>query len=223
MSYLKTLFIGFVILIAGLASAYVTNIFDIQNIITPPHSTTAISEGVAEIPEEKLEEITNFIFYFDISCPYCNDFFNNTYLPLKADYKENDMVKFQIVPYSLMTVGKSFNFAKQLTCIQNMAPQNTDLFIKIIQEEDKSLEGKTATEKLEIKQEKLQFSDEQFQKFISCTADKKTEEQVLKTREETQKKGIIGSPTFFINNQKFERNQSYLKVATALDKILHDK
>ncbi len=206
------LFIGFGLLTIGAISAYFTNIFDIQN-TTQINSLYTIDK---KITPEKTQNI-NFTLYFDFGCPSCQDFFTNTYLPLESEYKSKN-INFSVLPYSQKTVGKSFTLAKYLTCMQKTNKSKTNNFIQNIKITDNIKDNKLFSEKIK----KLELSEKENSDFFTCIKDEKkiVEKEALEIRKLARKKGVIGTPTFFINDIKFERNQNYLKVSTILENIL---
>jgi len=215
------LFAGLGILAIGATAAYVTNLFDIQNIIhTESQNTQNIDSEKEESTEKKNKTNIQFSLYFDFACPHCRDFYTNTYTPLLSEYSKKN-VDFTILPYSQKTVGKSFILAKDLFCIQKINPNKTDLFIQNISITDNIKDNEVFEEKIKA----LKLSEKEQSDFFTCRKDedKSTEKNVLKIREDARKKGVIGTPTFFINEQKFERNQNYIKVATELEHIIQEK
>ncbi|HID91778.1 TPA: thioredoxin domain-containing protein [Candidatus Gracilibacteria bacterium] len=221
MSSIKTLAIGLGILAIGSASAYYTNVFDIQ---TKMSSQKIIPEYIPEIknipPLDKtiINQKTQFTLYFDFGCPHCREFYNKTYTELQSEYSEKN-VDFTILPYSQKTVGKSFILAKHLLCIQKINPNKIDKFIQTVSITDDIKNSELFAKKIKI----LGLSEKENTDFFTCIKDedKSTENKVLEIRTQAREKGVIGTPTFFINEKKFERNQSYLKVATILELILN--
>lgn len=221
MSSLKTLSIGLGIFLIGSASAYFTNTFDIQSqypiYTTDSTDNTSDEQNNTKISEKIEDKNTQFLLYFDFGCPHCREFYTTTYLPLKSEYSEKN-VDFSILPYSQKTVGKSFTLAKYLLCIQNINPKKTDAFITNINIADDIKDMTIFSEKIKT----LELSEKETTDFFTCTtdSDKSIENKVLEIRTDARENGVIGTPTFFINEKKFERNQSYIKVATALEKTL---
>ncbi len=211
------LFAGIILLILGTTTAYYTHIHTFQNKL---HTNTAQINHTQETisPSTSLPKHTQFLLYFDFACPHCIDFFTNTYLPLKKEYTKRN-VDFNILPYSQRTVGKSFLLAKYLTCINTVSPRKTDQFIQTIHITDSIQDNATLLQKIQP----ITLSKTETKEFLSCTKNKaqSVEKQTLEIRTKAREKGVIGTPTFFINNTKFERNQSYKKVAIELEKILH--
>lgn len=225
MSNKKFIFIGLGILTAGSAAAYFTNIFDIQektkkllntNFYTDiGKNTLKASKQAVNKTEVATENIkTQFTLYFDFGCPHCREFFEKTYIPLQLEYSEKN-VDFTILPYSQKTVGKSFILAKQLTCIEKINKNKINTFIQKISITDDIKNEELFAEKIKT----LELSEKENIDFFFCIKDEdeSAKNKTLEIRNEARKKGVIGTPTFFINDIKFERNQSYLKVATHLE------
>ncbi len=209
---------GIGIFILGILSVYASNTFNIKQKIE-----TFFSPETVEIQEEEkitdktIDTSTQFIFYFDFSCPYCRDFFTNTYLPLIEEYSGKN-VDFTLLPYSTKTIGKSFTLATYLTCIEKIDPTKTYAFISAVSLTDDIQNKEEFAKKINT----LLFPTHETTDFLSCIQDEdeSAKQKVLDIRTEARAKGVIGTPTFFINTQKFERNQSYTKVSTALEKVL---
>ena len=227
MSTLKTLGIGLGILAAGTASACFTNIFNIQEKTETLLNTNFYTETEKVLKQEAPEGNdttavtqnikTQFTLYFDFGCPHCRDFFEKTYIPLKSEYSEKN-VDFTILPYSQKTVGKSFTLAKQLTCIQKINKNKADKFIQTISITDDIKNEELFAEKIKT----LELSDKENSDFFTCIKDEdeSAQKKTIEVRTQAQENGVIGTPTFFINDVKFERNQSYLKVSTYLESEL---
>ncbi len=222
MSSLKTLAIGIGILAIGSVSAYYANIFDIQSKIKTENKNTPIQEIIIQDKDKYKYKYKNtknqFTLYFDFGCPHCREFYNNTYVSLQSEYS-NKNIDFTILPYSQKTIGKSFILAKYLLCIKKTNPNKIDAFIQHTSITDDIKDDNFLTEK----RKQLELSEKENATFLTCIKDedKSAEKEVLEIRTQAREKGVIGTPTFFINDTKFERNQSYIKVATEIEKIFN--
>jgi len=160
--------------------------------------------------EKKSQEKIYFTLYYDFSCPYCSSFYNNTFFPLQKKYEKN--INFIIVPYAINSQGKSFEQAQWFVCLHDEKIGN-------ISSEDII---KKITTEMELKELKDVFalSDEKNKKVLECVENEETEKKVREIREQAKEKGVRGTPTFFIGDEKFEKNQSLKKVELQIIEIL---
>ncbi len=186
---------------------FVNNIFTSEKKI---YSSVQTKEMGNIHQNNEISQKTNFTLYYDFSCPYCKKFYANTFTPLQKKYSDN--FSFQIIPYSLNIQSKSFEQSKWFLCLvdEKIGGISENILIEKI------------NEKIEISSvaEVFSLSDEKNKQFLECVSDEKIEKQLLSLQKQAKEKGVRGTPTFFIGEEKFEKNQSLKKVELQILEIL---
>jgi protein-disulfide isomerase len=160
-----------------------------------------VTQKISKEPVINIKQDNTFVLYHDFTCPYCNKFYENVYIPLSKKY--SDQINFSIIPYFSNKEGKSFEMTKRFYCINNQKI-NTEIYLKKIKQE-------TTNEEITKILPKLNFEE-----FKNCLSNKKTDEYIINIKNQAKEKGVNGTPTFFINNIKFEKNQPIEKVELIL-------
>lgn len=168
-----------------------------ENTLTPE-----ITKNAASNIEE--EQNHTFVLYHDFTCPYCNKFYNDVYLPLSKKYSSK--ITFSFIPYFSNAEGKSFKIAKEFYCIENQKLDTSQYLENNIK--DKDIEITEIYSKINIEE------------FNNCINNKETDENIFSIKNNANEKGVRGTPTFFINNIKFEKNQPIEKVELELLNII---
>lgn len=146
--------------------------------------------------------------YYDLGCPHCTAFFNDTITPL-LESESREKIELHILPYPLQNEGKSFEQSKWMVCVEQMhGDRGVHSLITQVQDEDTA----------EAISEYLEFDEEESIRLDECLQHPQTDELVLAIREHARSRGVRGVPTFFLEEEKFERNQSLESVLISIEK-----
>lgn len=146
--------------------------------------------------------------YYDFSCPHCTAFYTHTITPL-LESESREKIELHILPYPLQTEGKSFEQSKWMVCVEQIHGESgVHSLITQVQEEDTA----------EAISQYLGFDDEESIRFDECVQHPQTDELVLAIREHARSRGVRGVPTFFLEEEKFERNQPLESVLISIEK-----
>jgi len=147
--------------------------------------------------------------YYDFGCPHCTAFYTDTITPL-LESESREKIELHILPYPLQNEGKSFEIAKWLLCTQKTKGKGMTMsFLAQVSIED---------DNIELLDSYFEFDEERSSFFRACVNADETEAEVLAIREHARSRGVRGVPTFFLEEEKFERNQSLESVLISIEK-----
>lgn len=199
---------GKYIFLAGLALSFASaGIFALvsheieQNSVkkSVPITSTAPVEQSNE-PEKEEASVT---LYIDFNCPYCKNFYQNTFTTLRKKYKTQ--IPFEVQLFPLQTQGISMEVSKFYECANQQTNQweLLDYLLVSLEKFDLS-EEKKWIEELQLNTEDMKI----------CKDSKDTKNQIIQQKEEGKEKTVRGTPTVLIGGKKFEGNtdQSTLEI-----------
>ncbi len=161
----------------------ISKIFSFLPVSTPVPTPVPTQEPSKPLPE--------FIFYYDLSCPYCQDFSKNLLIPF---FKANpSVVQFTILPFSKTTLEKDQNDALLLWCLLQK-----DLPITVLERTVDYQEDWKKWRDAQVDAEELK----------TCMNAEETYPTWKKMREDIKAKGIRGTPTIVVDGKKFEGSLS---------------
>lgn len=193
---------------ANEVGASVKNFFQEESVIPLAESENTNSVSDKNIDIHNPSKVQMEVFY-DFTCLHCKDFFTDTIAPLLEDYTHTVEITFS--PYPLQTTGKSFEMAKWFLCAQRIkGDEIATSFISQVSAEDD----------LERVASYLELEEESSKAFRSCIDSEEVALEVIKIRDMAREKGVRGTPTFFLEEEKFERNQPLESVVLYIENAL---
>jgi protein-disulfide isomerase len=150
--------------------------------------------------------------FLDLECPACGAAYPGV-AKLKEEYAGK--VDFQLRHFPI----PSHVNAEQAACAVEAAGAKRDDMFKLMYTNQRAWAGQQTSQRETF----LSFAKElnldltEFQKVMD---DPKTLEKVRAERSEGSKLGVRGTPTFFINGEKFEEAPTYNALKTAIDEAL---
>ncbi|HEV3395386.1 MAG TPA: DsbA family protein [Xanthobacteraceae bacterium] len=153
------------------------------------------------------------IEYAAVTCPHCSDFFINQFPEIKSKYIDTGKVHFIFREFPLNALDVAGFMLARCAGDDKFFPMVDTLFEKqrewVVQ---KPLEPLMAIAK------QAGFTKESFE---ACLANQKVEDGVKWVRERaTEKFGVSGTPTFFINGQKYSGNPTAADLGKQIDSYL---
>jgi protein-disulfide isomerase len=183
------------------ARADVTN----EELMTPsPLGEQALGDPKAPV---------TLIEYAAVTCPHCSDFFISQFPEIKSKYIDTGKVHFIFREFPLNALDVAGFMLARCAGDDKFFPMVDTLFEKqrewVVQ---KPLEPLMAIAK------QAGFTKESFE---ACLANQKVEDGVKWVRERaTEKFGVSGTPTFFINGQKYSGNPTAADLGKQIDSYL---
>ena len=156
--------------------------------------------------------------FSSLTCPHCASFHKNIYEKLKKDYIDQNLVKFEHrgFPLDLAALNaeiivrchtdnsKKFQLLGEVYKKQNKWAVGSDINVIIESIKKIGLDSGLSNNKME-----------------KCLKNENVQDQILNERIEAQKKYKIQStPSIFINEDKYDGNQTYKSFKKAIDKII---
>lgn len=233
----KKLILGSIIALALIIIVIISFLFNTLNSQPTLNYATDIkeievsnrAEAEAEIklkPEDftvgNISAPVQIVAYDSFSCPYCATFMNKIFPELEEKYIKTGKVLFIHREFPLDL--QSLQATKLLRCFTANKGNNVKAFdvIKILFQSQ--TEWLSATEYEGKLIEIFNFIGLSKKDATACIANKELETKILEERLQAAKLlKISGTPTFFINGKKMEKNFSFDSFQEDIEKILAEK
>jgi len=156
--------------------------------------------------------------YASLSCSHCKDFYKNVFLAIKEKYIDTGKVRlvYRHFPLNLPALRGT----ELVSCMpsEEMKKRVLAALFKSQEEWAYAESEKAFLEKLGTIAKISGMSQEEFDK---CLANKEQEDAILSEQVTAGKEVMIqGTPTIFINEEKYDGERSLEKVSAAIDNIL---
>jgi protein-disulfide isomerase len=209
-NFWKFLSIFFLGLIVGFSFNKIIGLFEVNQV------NLGYCQDLAKCQGNKNAKVT-IVEYSDFQCPFCKQYFDESYKKLKADYVDTNKVYYVFKDYPLPSHPQAPKAAEAANCAaeQNKFWEMHDLLF----ENQSQWSGKPdniATFKKFAGDLKLDQ-----QKFDQCLDSGKHQAIVENERSEGISKQVSGTPTFFINGQKLVGAHDYeTSIKTTIEEAL---
>ena len=149
------------------------------------------------------------IEFADYECPYCREFYLNTFSQIKSEYINTGKAKYVYINYPLSIHPYAEKAAEAAECAgeQNKYYEMGNLLYT------KGVEGGIKEYQTYAKELNLNMS-----KFNNCLGSNRTKPIIEKDIQEGDKVGVTGTPTFLIDGKKIIGAQPYSIFKQILDK-----
>ncbi|MEM4267875.1 MAG: thioredoxin domain-containing protein [Candidatus Woesearchaeota archaeon] len=149
------------------------------------------------------------VVYTDFACPPCRESWQVTQR-IKEDYKTSVDVQYKYFP--LDSTGLLMSVAAECAQQQGRFEKYADMLFS----EPKS-------NKEQLKTLAAEMNDQQFNmpQFSKCLDNEETKDVVLSDYNEGREKGVVGTPTMFVNGRKIEGFISYTELKKIIDEELY--
>ena len=162
------------------------------------------------------------VAYDSFSCPHCATFMNRVFPELEEKYIKTGKVLFIHREFPLDL--QSLQATKLLRCFSTNNGSNVKVFDVIKSLFQSQTEWLSATEYEGKLIEIFNFAGLSKKDATACIANKELETKILEERLQAAKLlKISGTPTFFINGKKMEKNFSFASFQEDIEKILAEK
>lgn len=186
-------------------------IFGQPQVNSPAHPVEASldkSEGAPDAPVMVME-------YADFQCPYCRQFAIGPERQLKADYIDQNKVRF--VFRHMPFIGDESRWAAEAAECANEQGRFWDYHHKLFAEQTGENEGTFNLDNLKGFAADLNLNTEQFNQ---CLDSGKYRDKVQQEMIEGQRLGVNSTPTIFVNGQLIRRGSDYEVLRTAIEAAL---
>ncbi len=149
--------------------------------------------------------------YTDFECPYCKKFYTGAYAQIKTEYVDTGKVKIVVKHFPLTNIHQNaLSAAIAVECAreENKGPQMHDKVYT---------ENSLTNTNLKAYAKELGLNSE---KFDSCLDTQKYKDKVMKDQATGASKGVSGTPTLFVGEQKLVGAQPFNVFQTAIEKEL---
>ena len=154
--------------------------------------------------------------YSSLTCPACADFHSKVFYPLKEEFIDKGIVKFEHHPFPLDLAA--LNAEIILRCHVNNK-KKLELLGKIYKKQKLWAVGSDINKINESIKEIGLESDLKNEKMNVCLKDEKAQDEILNLRIDAQKKyKINATPTIFINEKKYTGKTDYKEFRKVLEK-----
>lgn len=201
-----------------LAGVIINNIFFAEEQTIKTSDNTKVSantnSNTAELIIGNPNAKVTLTEYSDFECPFCKRFYSDAYQQIKTEYVDTGKVKIVFKHFPLTNIHPNAlpaAIAVECAVEQGKGPEMHD---KVF--ESSSLT--TAALKSIAVELKLDST-----KFDACLDTEKYKEKVLADQKEGIAKGVTGTPTVFVENQKLVGAQPFSVFKTAIDTELAKK
>jgi protein-disulfide isomerase len=160
------------------------------------------------------------IEFTDYQCPFCKQFFTNTFLQIRENYINTGKVYFVLKEFPLTNIHKhAFNAALAAQCAgaQEKYWEMHDLLFEN-QEEWSEKSGVLSSFTDYAKDIKLDID-----KYIVCMDSPQTKKLVEESMDEAVDIGLTGTPSFIINGKITRGASSYSSLAAYFDEVLDNE
>lgn len=212
LTFLLTLFNTYNSFLSGGITGLAVN--DLQNQSQESNETSILNELI--MPEAPMlgnkEANITIIEFSDYECPYCRRHFKQTYPQLLRDYIETGKASLIFRDFPLSSLHKNAEKAAEAAhCVREQL--NNEGYFKmhdILFENQQNL----SVENFRLWARSLNLIGEQFD---NCLDSGKYAGFIEFSIREGISKGVLGTPTFFINERKIEGAQPYIIIKQILD------
>lgn len=156
------------------------------------------------------------IEYFSLTCPHCQAFHVDTYMPLKKAYIDTGKVRFVARDFPLNR--PALHAAILARCA---GPERYFAFIDTLF--NTFDEWTRASDYLKALEQLGQLGGVSAEQFRACLDDEALEASVLGSIMEAQSEYDVGStPTFVVNGKKYEGGMRFSRFSEVIDRLLPD-
>ena len=157
--------------------------------------------------------------FSDFQCPFCRQFWAQTFPQLKKDYIDAGKVKFVYRDFPLSSIHPSAEISAEATQCANDQGKYWEMNNKIFGEEEKLGTGTVQFGVSDLKKWAGQIGLD-VNNFNSCLDSGKYKSEVAKDLADGQAAGVEGTPTFFINGKALVGALPYTDFKQAIDVAL---
>ncbi len=206
----------------GLSGAVVPNTAQQQAQPVKPTGPVTVAERSSAPVMGKSNAKVTIVEFSDFQCPFCQNFFKNTYPEIKAKYIDTGKVKivFRHFPLSFHTNAQISGVAGECANVQGKFWEYHDLLFQNGQADGTNLD-KVSLQKFA---DQLGLNNGSFgfgkNKFNQCLDNNSTLDIVKADAAEGAKIGVTGTPTFYINGIQLVGAQPFSAFETAIEAAL---
>ena len=151
------------------------------------------------------------IEYASATCPHCADFYNKTFLALKKEYIDTGKIKFVFREFPHQDAALAAFMLARCAPKEKYFPL-IDVFFATQQEWTQNpLEG------LNKIAQQAGFTKESFE---ACMKNETVAKEILAVRSKAESFGVTGIPTFFVNGERYEGENTIEAFRAKIDPLL---
>ncbi len=145
--------------------------------------------------------------FSDVECPACKNF-APTYERLEKAFAENKNVEFRYNHFPLESIHQyAYAGALAVECAGRTAGDEARTKYLHLAFAEKKLSTNFYRELR--KNRTIGFTEKQQEEFLTCFNDKKTSNIVKNHKAEGEKRGLMGTPTVYINGEQYKKARGY--------------
>jgi protein-disulfide isomerase len=188
------------------------------------------TEAVTQLTDDQWKEVTGnsvhiqgnknakvaVVEFTDYQCPFCGQFFTNTYGQIKKDYIDTNKISYSVQDLPLAFHPNAHISAEAAECAGDQK-KYYEMHDKLFGSQADWSNEADAKPKFEGYAKDIGINVDQFKK---CLADGKFKQQVDDDNALASKVGASGTPTFIINGKLLVGAQPYAEFQKAIDEAL---
>lgn len=188
-----------------------------QPAVIPPGTKVDVDNGHFPVLGDKNAKVV-IVDFSDFECPFCKQYFDQTFIQLKKDYIDTGKVAYYYrhFPLSFHPAAKPSALASECANEQGKFWEFHDLVFT----EQAKITGQTPEGTIQALKAFAANLNLNTTQFNSCLDLEKYKDNVDKDVKEGGVAGVSGTPTFFINGVSLVGAQPYASFKTAIDQEL---
>lgn len=183
-----------------------------QVIASPTLAEVMATGSLPEMAWGKADAPVTLIKYASLTCPFCRRFQREIYPQLKRDYIDTGKLRFVIREFP---IGRtSGNAAIALRCAG--PDKYLQLYSKFLEQQGSWVSQEVRLDKIHAVAQQVGLSRE---KFDACLKNQEMIDGLKWVKDRGRTLGIIGTPNFFIQNERVKKYLSYDELRTRIDAV----
>jgi protein-disulfide isomerase len=179
----------------------------------PSSSTASAASTLPEMSLGKSDAPVTIVEYSSLSCPHCAAFHKDVLPTLKSEYIDTGKIRYEVREFPLNDAALAGSVVAR--CLD---PSRYFAFTDLLfSKQDEWAFKNDALSALKRLAKQAGLSDEKFDK---CIQDPALQKEILEIRTQGEKKGVNGTPSFFVNGKPLKGTPTLEAITEAVKPYL---